>query len=42
MRPYAEALGSELLTITDCGHYPWVEQPQRFRRALAGTPAFRP
>ncbi|WP_235480726.1 alpha/beta fold hydrolase [Agromyces sp. Leaf222] len=33
---YAEALGAELRMIPDCGHYPWVEQPEAFRAALGG------
>lgn len=31
---YAALLSAELLLIGDCGHYPWVEQPASFRRAL--------
>ncbi|MFF2372181.1 alpha/beta fold hydrolase [Agromyces sp. NPDC058110] len=31
---YAAALGAELRLLDDCGHYPWVEQPEAFREAL--------
>ncbi|MFF2496594.1 alpha/beta fold hydrolase [Agromyces sp. NPDC058064] len=33
---YAEAIGAELQWLEGCGHYPWVEQPEAFRSALAG------
>lgn len=33
---YAAALGAEITMIEGCGHYPWVEQPSAFRRALEG------
>lgn len=29
---YAAALGARLSMIEDCGHYPWVEQPDEFLR----------
>jgi len=32
---YAAALGARLTMIGDCGHYPWVEQPDAFREVLA-------
>ncbi|MDF2990353.1 MAG: alpha/beta hydrolase fold protein [Microbacterium sp.] len=35
VRAYAEALGARLTMLEDCGHYPWVEQPDAFRRAVA-------
>lgn len=31
---YAAALGAELVMIRGCGHYPWVEKPDEFRRIL--------
>lgn len=31
---YATTLGAELAMISDCGHYPWVEQPAEFHRIL--------
>ncbi|UOQ87985.1 alpha/beta hydrolase [Agromyces endophyticus] len=31
---YADAIGAELRWLDDCGHYPWVEQPEAFRAAL--------
>lgn len=31
---YAAALRAEVVMLDDCGHYPWVEQPDAFRRAL--------
>ncbi|MDY0827902.1 alpha/beta hydrolase [Microbacterium sp. BG28] len=31
---YAAVLGAELAMISDCGHYPWVEKPNEFRRIL--------
>ncbi|WP_243842084.1 alpha/beta fold hydrolase [Microbacterium hydrocarbonoxydans] len=31
---YAAALGAQVEMIEDCGHYPWVEQPEAFRRVL--------
>jgi pimeloyl-ACP methyl ester carboxylesterase len=30
VRDYAQLLDAELAMITDCGHYPWVEQPADF------------
>lgn len=33
---YAEALGAEIVWLSDCGHYPWVEQPEAFREAVTG------
>lgn len=33
---YADVLGAELRMIPDCGHYPWVEQPEAFRAELDG------
>lgn len=38
---YAEAIGAELRWLEGCGHYPWVEQPDEFRSALAGWLASR-
>lgn len=32
---YAAVLGAELRTIEDCGHYPWVEQPESFREIMS-------
>lgn len=32
VRAGARALGAPLEMIEDCGHYPWVEQPESFRR----------
>ncbi|WP_363316493.1 alpha/beta hydrolase [uncultured Microbacterium sp.] len=29
---YATALGADLAMIEDCGHYPWIEQPEAFLR----------
>lgn len=37
----AEALGGELAFIADCGHYPWIEQPDAFRRLADGWLAVR-
>jgi pimeloyl-ACP methyl ester carboxylesterase len=34
VRAYAERLGARLEMIPDAGHYPWVEQPAAFRRAI--------
>lgn len=34
VRDYARALGAETAFVRDCGHYPWVEQPEEFRRIL--------
>lgn len=34
VRAFAERLGAELEMIPDAGHYPWVERPEAFRRAL--------
>ena len=34
VRDYAAALDAELSFIADCGHYPWMEQPEAFRRML--------
>ncbi|GAA1958327.1 alpha/beta fold hydrolase [Agromyces allii] len=31
---YAAALDADLRVLADCGHYPWVEQPDAFREAL--------
>lgn len=31
---YARALHAELAVIDDCGHYPWVEQPDAFYRIV--------
>ncbi len=31
VRDYAAVLGAELAMLDDCGHYPWVEQPEAFR-----------
>jgi proline iminopeptidase len=28
--------GSSLVYLRRCGHFPWIEQPEEFRRALAG------
>jgi pimeloyl-ACP methyl ester carboxylesterase len=33
---YARALHAELEVIDDCGHYPWVEQPDAFYRIMDG------
>jgi len=30
---YAAVLGARLAMIEDCGHYPWIEQPEAFLRA---------
>jgi pimeloyl-ACP methyl ester carboxylesterase len=35
-RAYADALGAEQAWIADCGHYPWIEQPEEFRAILSG------
>jgi len=35
VREYAEVLGGEAVFIRECGHYPWIEQPEAFA-ALAG------
>lgn len=40
MAPYARAIGAELVMLSDCGHYPWVEQPRAFLAALARTRMF--
>lgn len=32
---YAAALGARFAMIDDCGHYPWIEQPDAFRDELA-------
>ncbi len=37
VRAYAAALHARLEEIESCGHYPWVEQPAAFRRALAAA-----
>jgi pimeloyl-ACP methyl ester carboxylesterase len=34
VRAGARALGARLEMIEDCGHYPWVEQPEAFRRLV--------
>ena len=34
VRDYAALLGAELSMIRDCGHYPWIEQPEVFRDVL--------
>jgi len=31
---YARLIGAGYALVDDCGHYPWVEQPQAFRRCL--------
>ena len=31
---YARMLGAEHRLVVDCGHYPWVEQPEAFRRLV--------
>ncbi|MDQ1136574.1 pimeloyl-ACP methyl ester carboxylesterase [Microbacterium sp. SORGH_AS 1204] len=31
VRSYADALGASLTMLADCGHYPWIEQPDTFR-----------
>ncbi|MCQ1996157.1 alpha/beta fold hydrolase [Arthrobacter sp. zg-Y1171] len=36
VRAYAKALGARLTVLEDCGHYPWIEQPETFRRVLGG------
>ncbi|WP_298864716.1 alpha/beta hydrolase [uncultured Microbacterium sp.] len=33
---YARALHAHLEVIDDCGHYPWVEQPEAFYRIVDG------
>ncbi|GAB3407027.1 alpha/beta hydrolase [Schumannella luteola] len=35
VRAAAAALGAELVELSGCGHYPWVERPTEFRAALA-------
>jgi len=35
VREYAEVVGAEVAFIRECGHYPWIEQPEAFA-ALAG------
>ncbi|KGM13759.1 alpha/beta fold hydrolase [Cellulomonas bogoriensis] len=35
VRALATALGAELRLLDDCGHYPWVEQPDLFRLNVA-------
>lgn len=32
---YASLLGASYTLIEDCGHYPWIEQPETFRHRLA-------
>jgi pimeloyl-ACP methyl ester carboxylesterase len=32
---YATLLAAELVMITNCGHYPWVEQADTFRKCLS-------
>jgi pimeloyl-ACP methyl ester carboxylesterase len=34
VRAGARVLGARLEMIEDCGHYPWVEQPEAFRRLV--------
>ena len=34
VRAYADALGAGLTMLADCGHYPWIEQPDAFRASL--------
>ncbi|WP_235038088.1 alpha/beta fold hydrolase [Microbacterium sp. 18062] len=34
VRDYADALGGDLSLIADCGHYPWIEQPEVFQRLV--------
>lgn len=34
VRAAALALGAELVELSGCGHYPWVERPAEFRAAL--------
>lgn len=34
VRDYAAILKAEVSFITDCGHYPWIEQPEAFQRLL--------
>lgn len=34
VRDYAAVLDAQLSFITDCGHYPWIEQPEAFHRVL--------
>ncbi|MCC3280667.1 alpha/beta hydrolase [Arthrobacter sp. zg-Y40] len=36
VRAYANALGAELAFLPDCGHYPWIEQPEAFVRIMEG------
>lgn len=36
VREYASLLGADYALIKDCGHYPWVEQPEAFT-AIAST-----
>lgn len=39
---HAVIAGSKLVYINRCGHFPWIEQPEAFRKAIAeflGTPA---
>jgi len=33
---YAAMLGGDLSLIEDCGHYPWIEQPEKFLRITGG------
>lgn len=35
VRDYARALGGELAVIADCGHYPWIEQPEAFHEVVS-------
>ncbi|MDJ1113342.1 alpha/beta fold hydrolase [Microbacterium dauci] len=35
VRDYAEKLDAEFALISDCGHYPWIEQPTEFHRVAA-------
>lgn len=35
VRDYAATLDAELDRIAECGHYPWIEQPARFRERLS-------
>ena len=36
VRAYAKALAARLAFLPDCGHYPWIEQPEAFVRILDG------
>jgi proline iminopeptidase len=34
-RVHAALTNSTLVEISDCGHFPWIEQPEEFWRAVS-------